>query len=143
MELDNETLDTLGFREPWDSIERIAFDTRLKHLYNGRVTTEEPCKGCGKEDFNRRPNGILVQFCSNQCYKDYDKENKRKLRNAHRPEYCESCNTQLPPPVIKSNGKLSKPRRFCSTKCKDYAGNKRRREAKKAGQNRNTKPKQT
>lgn len=121
---DDDTLERLGYGEPWELTERIVFDLRAARLaqqttYAAAVRApkrdpEAPCPGCGKAfDHRGSGRGWLRRFCSDACRVRF--HNKRAP--AQRPATCRQCGSDLPPPVKRTDGRGNRVRRYCGPKC--------------------------
>lgn len=134
LELDAETLEALGYGEPWPSIVSISYDLRERTLSTKREVEAErraprlkrsqvaPCPGCGRPfDHRGSGKGWLRTFCSDSCRVKF---HNRKAP-AERPNVCQACGEKLEQAPKRADGRGNRVRRYCNERCAKRAKRKK------------------
>lgn len=130
LELDSETLELLGYGEPWPVASAIAYDLRAHDLEVKRVaaadaraprlkrSTLEPCKGCGREfDHRGTGKGWLRSYCSDECRVRFHNRKATEARAVERPSACLECGKPIQGAPKRADGRGNRPKRFCGSRC--------------------------
>jgi len=139
LELDAETLEALGYGEPWPSIVSLAYDLRERTLVEKRATaaiarelrlkrsTVAPCVGCGRVfDHRGSGKGWLRSYCSDACRVRFHNRKASEARATTRPGACLACGATLPStPAKRADGRGNRPRRYCNDRCSKRAKRKK------------------
>ncbi len=126
MELDDDTIEMLGFGCPNDRLVHLIYAQRLSELkakansardskdHTRKRHKDKVCPMCQRQ-FDKRDTGWLRTFCSDKCRTDFHNKKVTERRRdvlGKRPDTCETCSS----PLVQNF--KTKVKRFCSDRCR-------------------------